>query len=249
MEKIIREISMDDACLHMRECGMDDDKENRTIEGRAIVFGVRSVNLTPWHPTREVYEVMEPGCINQELIDKSDVMLTAFHNNELIMGRSTNGHGTLKLMLDERGVTIACDLPHTNTADDMIELIKRGDISGMSFAFTTDDDDDSYCVSYEKTGERSVTGKEVWLRHVRSVNGLYDVTIAGRPAYQQTDVYSRSIENAIDAIERRGEDHATNKENEEADRAAKKAEEERRQQERLRAIAILQAEIDYMKGY
>ena len=81
MEKIIREISMDDACLHMRECGMDDDKENRTIEGRAIVFGVRSVNLTPWHPTREVYEVMEPGCINQELIDR------CWKPEELVKGR------------------------------------------------------------------------------------------------------------------------------------------------------------------
>ena len=38
--------------LKVREAG--EGKQSRTIEGTPIVFGVRSVNLTPWSETRAV---------------------------------------------------------------------------------------------------------------------------------------------------------------------------------------------------
>ena len=188
-KKLSRQIELQVSGLHVRET--TDGQRGRTIEGYAVVFGVRSVNLTPWSSVREVYEIMEPGCITNDLLNRSDVVLTAFHNNQIILGRWREGKGTLSLMLDERGLKISCTLAETATADELLTSIERGDITGMSFAFTADEEDNENGVSYERTDARTKEGKEVWLRHVKKVTGLYDVTIAGHPAYKQTTLEAR----------------------------------------------------------
>ena len=56
-------------------------------------------------------------------------------------------------------------------------------------------------MSYERTAENH-DGKEVWIRHVKRITGLYDVAIVTHPAYQQTSVATREASEAIDkAIE------------------------------------------------
>jgi HK97 family phage prohead protease len=174
------------------------------VEGRAIVFGQRSVNLTPWSSTRVVYEVLEPGCLTQELLNRSDVVYNLNHNSNVlnVMGRYRNtDKDTLKLELRADGVYNRCELPKTNAANDTLELIKRGDISGQSFAFEDDYEDTENGVSYERTNE-TIDGKEVWLRHVKRITGLYDVSIVTHPAYEQTSVGTRETSDAIDkAIE------------------------------------------------
>ena len=187
----------------MRE-PQEGQQENRTIEGRPIVFGVRSVNLTPWSSTRKVYEVLEPGCISRELLQKSDVVLNLNHSNMVpdVLGRYRNtDRDTLSLELRGDGIDCRCDLPNTSNANDTLELIKRGDINGMSFAFEDDYEDTENGVSYERTNDVE-DGKEVWLRHVKKITGLYDVSIVTHPAYEQTTVGMREASDAIDkAIE------------------------------------------------
>ena len=220
--------------MQLRE-PQEGQTESRTIEGTPIVFGVRSVNLTPWSDTREVYEVLEPGCITNDLLQRSDVILNLNHSNMVpdVLGRCRNGKGTLSLELRENKVGCRCDLPHTNNANDALELMRRGDITGMSFAFEDDWQDSENGVSYERTAETH-DGKEVWLRHVKKITGLYDVAIVTHPAYEQTSVGTREAGDAIDkAIEAQlqrecggGDDEAKKKAEEEA-----KAEEERKAQE------------------
>ena len=218
--------------MQLRE-PQEGQTESRTVEGTPIVFGVRSVNLTPWSDTREVYEVLEPGCITNELLMRSDVILNLNHSNMVpdVLGRCRNGKGTLSLELREDKVGCRCDLPHTNNANDTMELMRRGDITGMSFAFEDDWQDSENGVSYERTSETH-DGKEVWLRHVKRITGLYDVAIVTHPAYQQTSVGTReqseSIDAAIDEQLKRecGDDEAKKKAEEEA-----KAEAERKAQE------------------
>ena len=41
-------------------------------------------------------------------------------------------------------------------------------------------------------------GKEVWLRHVKRITGLYDVSIVTHPAYDQTSVGTRETSDEID---------------------------------------------------
>ena len=200
--KQVRFIPADSCGLQLRE--PQEGQESRTIEGRPIVFGVRSVNLTPWSSTRKVYEILEPGCISRELLQKSDVILNLNHNSSVtnVLGRYRNSEkDTLKLELRGDGIDCRCDLPNTNNANDTLELIKRGDINGMSFAFEDDWEDTENGVSYERTNDIE-DGKEVWLRHVKKITGLYDVSIVTHPAYEQTTVGTREANEAIDkAIE------------------------------------------------
>ena len=196
--KQTRFIPYEDCGLQIRE-PQEGQAESRTIDGTPIVFGVRSVNLTPWSDTREVYEVLEPGCISQELISRSDVILNLNHSNMVpdVLGRCRNGKGTLELELRENKIGCRCDLPRTNNANDALELMRRGDITGMSFAFEDDYQDSENGVSYERTAETH-DGKEVWLRHVKRITGLYDVAIVTHPAYEQTSVGVRELGDVID---------------------------------------------------
>ena len=168
------------------------------------MFGVRSVNLTPWSDTREVYEILEPGCITQELLQRSDVILNLNHSNMVpdVLGRYRNSDkDTLELVLNETNVGCRCDLPNTNNANDTLELMRRGDITGMSFAVRDDWEDSENGVSYERTDEKTEDGKEVWLRHVKRITGLYDVSIVTHPAYEQTSVGTRETSEIDKAIE------------------------------------------------
>lgn len=229
-QRLNRQIELQVSGLHVREA--EGEQKSRTVEGYAMLFGVRSVNLTPWSSEREVYEVMEPGCITQDLLSRSDVVLTAFHNNQLILGRWRQGKGTLALEIDQRGLKIRCTLAETATADELLSAIERGDISGMSFAFTADEEDNENGVSYEKTLEKTAEGKAVWLRHVKKVTGLYDVTIAGHPAYEQTTIEAREAFDAI--LNRACGDPEKEREDVEAKAKAEaeaKAEEERKARE------------------
>ena len=233
--KQTRFIQTDTCGLHVRET--EDGQQSRTIEGKPIVFGVRSVNLTPWSSTREVYEVLEPGCITNELLQRSDVILNLNHSSLVpdVLGRCMNGKGTLSLRLAGDHIECSCDLPNTNNANDALELMKRGDITGMSFAFEDDWEDTENGVSYERTSENH-DGKEVWIRHVKRITGLYDVAIVTHPAYQQTSVGTRETGDEIDkAIEEQLKREAGNddaQKQREAEEQAKREQEEREAKER-----------------
>ena len=232
--KQTRFIPIETCGLQLRE-PQEGQTESREIEGRPIVFGVRSVNLTPWSSTRKVYEVLEPGCISRELLQKSDVVLNLNHNSDVVnvLGRYRNNpdKDTLSLELRGDGIDCRCDLPKTNNANDTLELIRRGDINGMSFAFEDDWEDSENGVSFEKTNDVE-DGKEVWLRHVKRITGLYDVSIVTHPAYEQTTVGTReasdAIEKAIEDMMQRecGDDDEAKKKAEEEEAAKRAAEEE-----------------------
>lgn len=202
MTKQVRFIPINTCGLKVREG--EGQEQSRTVVGTPIVFGQRSNNLTPWSSYREVYEVMEPGCISDELLRESDIVLNLNHSNKVtdILGRCRNGEGTLKLTKSLRDIGCECDVAETNAGNDTLVLIKRGDITGMSFAFEDDYEDSENGVSYERIEERNDKGKEVWLRHVKRVTALYDVSIVTHPAYEQTSVGTREASEAIDkAIE------------------------------------------------
>jgi HK97 family phage prohead protease len=200
--KQVRFIPINTCGLKVREG--EGQEQSRTVVGTPIVFGQRSNNLTPWSSYREVYEVMEPGCISDELLRESDIVLNLNHSNKVtdILGRCRNGEGTLKLTKSLRDIGCECDVAETNAGNDTLVLIKRGDITGMSFAFEDDYEDSENGVSYERMKNEDHDGKEVWVRHVKRVTALYDVSIVTHPAYEQTSVGTREASEAIDkAIE------------------------------------------------
>ena len=245
--KQTRFIPIEECNLQVREDA--NGQPSRTVVGHPIVYGVRSVNLTPWSDTRVVFEILEPGCITQDVFDRSDVIYNNNHSTRIedMIGRCYKGKGTLSIKPGERNVEISCDYPNTTVGNDTLEQIRLGNVFGMSFAFRDDWEDTENGVSYERTNE-TIDGKEVWLRHVKRILELYDVANVTHPAYEQTDVATREQSEAIDkAIEAQlkrecGDDDEAKKKAEEEEAAKRAAEEEAKKKAEQEEAAKREAE-------
>ena len=180
------------ADLKLRESA--DGGESRTIEGYALKFGVRSRLLCDWWD--QYYEVLEPGCITRETLDQQDIKLTMFHDRQLILARSNKGEGTLNYEVDAIGVKFWAEMPRTVDGDKALELVQRGDIAGCSFCYSTDESDSENAVSYERINEKTDSGDDILLRHVKRIDAVYYFTLAADPAYEQTSVTRREVEDA-----------------------------------------------------
>ena len=168
----------------------EGESNSRTIEGYAIVFGVESRILSDyWDNYREI---IEQGAITEERLKEMDIKMTMYHNREKILARSTNGEGTLKLTVDDVGVKYSFEAPNTVDGDTALELVKRGDLSGSSFMFWTDEKSG---VSYEKRSDG------IMLRRVKTIGMIYDMTIAADPAYEQTTVAAREAYSRLNKAE------------------------------------------------
>ena len=153
--------------------------EGRTISGYAIVWGVESRVL--WDFDGDFVEIIERGAVDEALIARSDVKALFNHIESNLLARSVNGEGTLKLSVDERGLRFEFEAPNTTLGNDVLELVKRGDLRGCSFAFRTD----AANVEYTHRGD-------IRVRTVKKLLGLYDVSVVVEPAYTQTSVDARS---------------------------------------------------------
>lgn len=178
--------------LRLRE--IDGIEESRTITGYAILFDVPSAPL--YEDEGEVIrEVIAPEAVSLELLDKSDIKMTMFHDRQLLLARSNKGSGTLSYGIDDRGVYFEFEAPDTADGDKAIELVKRGDIAGCSFAFSTRYYDRAF------VEESVVHGDKVEVTYrVKVITGIYDFTLAADPAYPDTSVEAREI---VDALHQR----------------------------------------------
>lgn len=174
--------------LHVREAA-EGEKESRTITGYAILFGVPSAPLYDYDD-EEAREVIAPEAITKELLDGCDIKMTMFHDRQLILARSKNGNGTLTYTVDDKGVAFEFEAPHTADGDKALELVRRGDIAGCSFMFTTHYYDSVY-VSRDVKREN---GKTVVTYTVNVVTGVYDFTLAADPAYPDTNCEAEARE-------------------------------------------------------
>lgn len=193
MKIIKRNLAIVEA-LHVREA-TEEGKESRTIEGYALKFGVRSRLLCDWWDN--YYEILEPGCLTKEVLDAQDIKLTMFHDRQLILARSNMGKGTLNYEVDEVGVKFWAEMPRTADGDKALELVQRGDIAGCSFCYSTDEADSENAVSYERTDEKTEDGESILVRHVKRIDHVYDFTLAADPAFEQTEVSKREVEESM----------------------------------------------------
>ena len=178
--------------LRLRE--IDGQEESRTITGYAILFDVPSAPL--YEDEEEVIrEVIAPEAVSLELLDKSDIKMTMFHDRQLLLAQSNKGSGTLSYGIDDKGVYFEFEAPDTADGDKAIELVKRGDIAGCSFAFSTRYYDRAF------VEESVVHGDKVEVTYrVKVITGIYDFTLAADPAYPDTSVEAREI---VDALHQR----------------------------------------------
>lgn len=153
--------------------------DSRTIEGYAAVFNSESEDFG-WF-----VEEIAPGAFDDVL--GNDVRALFNHDNNLILARTTSK--TLEISVDERGLKYKFEAPNTSVGNDLLESIRRGDVSQSSFGFTVAD------AKWEDL-EMMKDGKK-WFKTKRTIlklERLYDVSPVTFPAYPDTDVALRSFE-------------------------------------------------------
>lgn len=160
--------------IRARVVEMRADTEARKLEGYAAVFNEYSENLGGY------FEIIESNAFDDVMSD--DVRCVLNHDPNIVLGRT--GAGTLTLSTDSKGLKFVCQLPDTQQARDLMELVNRGDINQCSFKFSIKEDD---WVDEEDRG---------WVRTIKKVRKLYDVGPVTFPAYSTTDVSVRSFEEA-----------------------------------------------------
>ena len=174
MEKEIRTLQ-----LNVRD--LQENPQSRHIEGYAVVFNSESVDLGGFR------EVILPTAITQGLIERSDVFMVFQHDMDKVLARSRNGQGSLQLTLDDHGLRFAFDAPNTDLGNEVLEYLRRSDVSECSFAFALDPNDNEADV-WEKREDGSI------LRTINRIAGLYDCAIVWNAAYPETSVSARSLE-------------------------------------------------------
>jgi HK97 family phage prohead protease len=123
-------------------------------------------------------ETIAAGAFSASLV-RDDVMALADHRAEALLGRTRSR--TLRLSETAAGLEYALDLPSTSIGNDLLELARRGDLSGVSIGF--------------------IATSEAWpdprTRQLRSVT-LHEISIltGNVPAYDQTTVALRSRDQA-----------------------------------------------------
>ena len=105
----------------------------RKLTGYALRFNEPSVDLGGFR------EVIAPDALDRTRKDQPDLRALYGHDHKLLLGRSSSG--TLKYHVDDRGLNVAIAAPDTQLGRDTVELVRRGDLSGMSFSFTCYVDD------------------------------------------------------------------------------------------------------------
>lgn len=187
-DKVIRRCVCTPTELHIREAA-EGEAPNRTITGYAILFNVPSAPL--WSDEdSEAREVIVPEAVTKEFLDGQDIKMTMFHDSHSLLARSNKGGGTLSYTVDDKGVMFEFTAPNTVDGDKALELVRRGDISGCSFAFTTHYFDSDFV---ERQSKVAANGVNNITYRVKAVTGIYDFTLAANPYYPDTSVEVREL--------------------------------------------------------
>ncbi|MCL2440472.1 MAG: HK97 family phage prohead protease [Treponema sp.] len=111
----------------------DIEVRSSNSEGKKIIEGIipyNSKSLPIWGTT----EIIGRTSFNKTLSDKLEVRAMWNHNDNYILGNTKSD--TLILENSDAGLICRCELPNTSYANDLYEIIDRGDVKTMSFGFT-----------------------------------------------------------------------------------------------------------------
>lgn len=162
----------------------------RELTGRPIVYNSRT-NIGPFD------EIIDPGALDGT--DLTDVRFLINHDLSripLARSRRNNGNSTMQLTPDAEGLSIdwvRLDVENNADARALYSAVERGDITGMSFAFSVDGE------SWDDLNSDHPT------RHITKIGSVVEVSAVTFPAYKDADISARSneaLESAEAALEK-----------------------------------------------
>lgn len=130
-------------------------------------------------------EVIERGALDGA--DLKDVRFLVNHDTRMIplaRSRNNNANSTMQLTVDAQGMAIRVNLDTKNNSDSrsLYSAIERGDISGMSFMFSVDEERWTDLESDHPT------------RHITKISNVIEVSAVTFPAYDDTSIGVRNKE-------------------------------------------------------
>ena len=160
----------------------NNDKNGDHIVGRPIVYNSKT-------DLGYCDEIIEAGALDKANL--KDVRFLVNHNTDMIplaRSRNNNENSTMQLEVDKDGMSIRVNLDTENNSEarNLYSAIKRGDITGMSFMFTIDDEEWENLESDHPT------------RHIRKIGQVFEVSAVTFPAYEATEISARDKE-ALDS--------------------------------------------------
>ena len=153
------------------------DNDSRILSGYAAVFNSESKDLGG-------FTEMISSTAFEGVIERSDVFAVLDHDRNKVLARSKMGKGSLELNIDEKGLQFRFESPNTTLGNDVLSMVKRGDLTDASFCFTVEDE------SWQKREDGS------YLRTINKIGDLFDVAICYNGAYPEsyTEVALRSLD-------------------------------------------------------
>ena len=153
------------------------DNDSRILSGYAAVFNSESKDLGGFT------EMISPTAF-EGVIERSDVFAVLDHDRNKVLARSKMGKGSLELNIDEKGLQFRFESPNTTLGNDVLSMVKRGDLTDASFCFTVEDE------SWQKREDGS------YLRTINKIGDLFDVSVCYNGAYPEsyTEVALRSLD-------------------------------------------------------
>jgi len=173
LEKFDAEVRKSSVVKEQREFRMENAEQNgNTIRGYAAIYNSDSEWMGGF------YEQIATGAFDGVM--ENDVRAYFNHDENLLLGRVSSG--TLRISTDKRGLFYEVDLPNTTYANDLAELMKRGDVNQSSFAFLIEKD---------RWEQRDGTTYRI----IEKVSRLLDVSPVSQPAYpDSTSELKRDLE-------------------------------------------------------
>ena len=161
----------------------DTEDTDYTVTGYATTFD-EPYTLYSIGDGRVVKEQVSRNAFDNA--DRSDTIMQFDHEGN-VFARLSND--TLKLTVDDHGLFVEAYLGGTSNGRNLYEEIKGGYINKMSFGFTVTDDE----LAEADYG---------YLRTIKAIGKLYDVSAVSIPANDYTEISARNhIDGAIDEIE------------------------------------------------
>ena len=159
-----------------------NEKHGHFLTGAPIVY--EQTTDMGWYD-----EVIARGALDKT--DLKDVRFLIGHDSSMVplaRSRNNNENSTMQLSVGDAGMEIRVDLDTENNEDSkkLYSAVKRGDLSGMSFAFTVDGDSwDDIDSDHPK-------------RTIRSIKRVFEVSAVAFPAYEGTTLEARTEGTAPD---------------------------------------------------
>lgn len=176
-----------------RAAGADADEKGHIVEGLAAVYE-QETHIADFFG--EFIEVIRAGAFDET--DFSDVRLLVNHDTTgIALARSRKNNksdkpNTMQLSVDKEGVKIKADLDTENNeqARALYSAIDRGDMDGMSFCFFVSEKNQRWS---KKDG--------IEMREILKVDKVIEVSAVNFPAYEGTNINSRSLDSDKRALE------------------------------------------------